>query len=230
GAPTPTPVVAPLDLRTALDLAAKNNRRIEVARQQLAAVEEQVYDVRGRLLPASTGTGRYTWNSDRLRNQLAVDPALLPPGFPNSFVIREKDYGNVNGTTILALDVTGELQHALFAAQAGYRGEQARVWATTLEQQIQAVQSYFQYLEAQRLREVTEQTIASYQRQLDDAKSRFDAGRVTKNDVLVVQVTLQDAQQELVRRDLEIARARWNLNQTVGAEVNAPVEVVDVTE
>jgi outer membrane protein len=221
------PPVPRLDLRTALELAAKNNRRIEIARQQLGIAEEQVYDVRGRLLPATTATGRYTWSSDPIRNQLQL-PSSAPPGFPSSFVIREKDYGNVNGTVLLPLDITGELRHALLAAQAGYRGEQSRVWATTLEQQIEVVQSYFLYLQARSLREVTEQTIALDQRQLDDAQTRFDAGRATKNDVLVVQVALQDAQQELVRRELDIDRARWNLNQVVGGDVNAPLEVVDV--
>jgi len=224
----PVAPVARLDLLTALELAEKNNRRIEIAREQVASAAEQVVDTRGRLLPATTGSGRYTWYSDTLRNQLQVDPSLLPPGFPNSFIIREKDFGVLNGTTQLALDVTGELRHALYAAQAGYRGEKARLWATTLEQQILVVQSYFQHLEALRLRVVTEQTIASYRRQLEDADSRFSAGRVTKNDVLVVQVALQDAEQELVRRDLEIDRTRWNLNQAIGADINAPLTLADV--
>jgi len=227
-AATPAPTVARLDLRTTLELAARNNRRIEIARQQVAGAAERVYDARGRLLPASTGSGRYTWYSDPLRNDVNLPPDLFPPGVTPSFVFRQDNFGTVNGTTLLPLDVTGELWHALFAAQAGYRGEQARLWATTLEQQFLAVRAYFQHLEALRLREVTRQTIALYRRQLDDAQTRFDAGRVTKNDVLVVQVALRDAEQVLVRRDLEVDRTRWNLNQQIGGDIDASVELEDV--
>ena len=224
----PQPAAERLDLRTALAMAARNNRRIEIARRQLAIAEEQVYDVRGRLLPATTGSGRYTWYSDPLRNDVNLPPDLFPPGATPSFVIRQQEFGVLNGTTQLPLDLTGELWHALAAAQAGYRGEKARLWGTTLEQQLQVVQAYFQLLEARRLRGVTEQTIALFRQQLDDAESRFNAGRLTKNDVLVVQVALRNAEQVLVRRDLDIDRARWNLNQVVGAGIDAPLELVDV--
>lgn len=230
GVPSAPATPGPLDLRTALERAASNNRRIESARQQLAITEEQVYDVRGRLLPATTGSGRYTWYSDPLRNKLNLPAGVLPPGVNPAFIIREQDFGTVNGTTILPLDITGELRHALYAAQAGYRGEKARLWATTLEQEFLVVQAYYQHLEAQRLREVTEQTLGLNRSQLDTANTRFDAGRVTKNDVLVVQVAVRDAKQELVRRNLEIDRTRWNLNQAMGADINAPLELVDVRQ
>jgi len=227
------PANGPLDLPTALDLAARGNRRIAEAAKEVDSAREHVVDARGRLLPATTGVGRYTWYTDSqtVHSPLpAAFAAQLPPGSPTSFniKIRDADFGVVNGTLALPLDVSGELRHALAAAQAGYRGETARLWATTLDQHALVVRSYFDLLQAQRLREVTEQTIALDQQQLTVAQSRFDHGRVTKNDLLVVQVALQNAQQQLVQRDLQIAEARWNLNQTIGAEVNAATELVDV--
>src|SRR5262249_47428362 len=123
---------------------------------------------------------------------------------------------------------SGEIRHLLSAAQAGYRGERARLWATTLDQQLQVVRAYYDMLEAQRLRQVTQETITLDRQQLAVADSRFRNGRVTKNDVLVVQVALQNSQQELVQRDLLIDQARWALNQAIGADVNAPRELVDV--
>src|SRR5262249_10653788 len=113
--------------------------------------------------------------------------------------------------------------------QAGYRGEQARVWATMLGEQANVVEAYFQLLEALRLREVAEQTMALRREQLDEAQSRFDSGRLTKNDLLVVQVAARNTEQEIRRRELAIERARWRLNQVVGIEVNAPTAPVDVT-
>jgi outer membrane protein TolC len=226
---------ARLDLREALALAAGGNRRIADAERLVAAARERVWDARGRLLPETTASARYTWYTDRLTNQLpgTLAAALTAQGAPASalptgFTIRDEQFGTVNGALAVPLDVTGELQHVLTAAQAGYRGERARLWATTLDQQALVVRSYFDVLEAERLREVTDQTIAFDRQQLADAQTRFDAGRLTKNELLVVQVALKNAEQLRVRQDLTVDRARWALNETLGLPVDAPTEPVDV--
>jgi outer membrane protein TolC len=225
------PATAALDLPAALALAAKGNRRIAEAAQQVAAARARVHDARGRLLPSTTGTARYSWYTDAQTNQVDFPPGILPLGVaPPEVTVRDADFGTVNGTLTLPLDLSGEIRHALAAAQAGYRGERARLWATTLEQQMAVVRAYFQLLEAQRLREVTLQTIALDRQQLATAERRFHTGRLTKNDLLVVQVALRNAEQELEQRDLLIDQARWTLNQAIGAEVNASVELVDVRD
>jgi outer membrane protein TolC len=228
----PTTVVAAavgteaLDLPAAVALATRGNRRIAEAQTTLAMAAERVGDTRGRLLPGTSASGRYTWYTEPLTNQINLPAGILPAG--QSITIRERQFGTVNGTLTLPLDLSGELRHTLKAAQAGYRGEQARLWATTLEQQVLVVRSYFQLLEAQRLREVTEETLAVDRQQVETASARFRNGRVTKNDQLVAQVALSNAEQELVRRDLAIDQARWQLNQSIGAAVNAPTRLVDV--
>jgi outer membrane protein TolC len=227
--PTPSsPAV--LNLAAALALAATHNRRIAEADTFVASAGERVVDVRGRLLPNTTGQGRYTWYTDSLTTSAALPPGLLP-GAPATFNIktRDADFGTVNGTLSLPIDLSGELRHALAAAQASYRGEQARAWATNLEQQTLVVRSYFDLLEALRLREVTQQTLALYRQQLATAQSRFDNGRVTKNQLLVVQVALRNAEQQLLQRDLAIERARWTLNQVIGAAIDAATDIEDVT-
>jgi outer membrane protein TolC len=161
---------------------------------------------------------------------VSFPPGALPAGVrPPVVAIREAEAGVLNGTVTLPLDVSGELRHALAAAQAGYRGERARSWATALEEQVAVVRAYFQLLEAERLKEVTEQTMAAERRQLASAEARYTAGRLTKNDLLVVQVTLLSGEQRLVQRALAIAEARWALNQAVGLPVDAPTAVANVT-
>ncbi len=230
-AAVPAAPSGPLDLRAALLLAASGNRRIAEAEKQVDAAHARFLDARGRLLPTTIGTARYTWYSDPQTTSVNLPPGLLPAGTtPPSVKIRDSDVGTVNGTVTLPLDLSGEIRHLLSAAQAGYRGERARLWATTLEQQLEVVRAYYDLLEAQRLREVTLQTIAVDREQLSVADSRFRNGRATKNDVLVVQVALQNAQQQLVQRDLAINQARWGLNQAIGVAVNAATELIDVHE
>src|SRR5205085_11663057 len=106
-------------------------------------------------------------------------------------VVREKEFGVANGTVTVPLDLTGELLHALAASQAGYRGERARTWATHLGEDVAVVRAYFQLLEAERLRDVTRETIAVERQHYKTAQDRFSAGRPMKNEVLVADVALR---------------------------------------
>lgn len=222
GARSGRPLV--LTLADALARGATDNRRLAEARAQLAIARQQVWEARGRLFPATTGSGRYTWNTSAQTNAIQI------PGAPvQSITIRDRDLGTISGVASLPLDVSGEIRHALAAAQAGYRGEAARLWATTLEQDLVVIGAYYNLLEAERLREVTLQTIGLHRQQLAFSEDRFRSGRLTKNEVLVVQVASRNAEQELRRRDLAIDEARFALNQAVGLPIAAPTEVADVS-
>jgi outer membrane protein len=222
---------APLDLATALSLAAARNRRIAEAKQQVDEARWRVYETRGRLLPTTTASGRYSWYTDRRVTNVELPPGLLPPGTePPVVAVQEKEFGVLNATVTLPIDLTGEIRHALLAAQAGYRGEAARAWAVQLEQEVAVTRAYFGLLEAQRLREVALQTQAANRTQLANAQKRYDEGRLTKNELLVVEVAVSNTDQELLQRDLAIARWRWALNQSVGLPVDAPTRLVDVSD
>lgn len=215
-----------LDLNDVLELASRNNRRIRESQAALDASAARVRDSRGRLLPQTTGSGRYTWYSDELTNRIDIPLPDIPS--PQSIVLREAHQGSLNGTVSLPLDFSGELLQSLAAAQAGYRGERARLWATTLDQHAAAVRAYFQLLQSQRLRVVTEQLIALDREQVEHADALFGSGRATKNDLLVAQVALRNAEQRLVQRNLAIDRARWNLNELLGLRIDAPTQLADV--
>jgi outer membrane protein TolC len=218
-----------LDLETTLALASRGSRRLAEQREELAIARERVNEARGRLLPNVTGQARYTWSSDALTNQVELPSVVLLPGVaaPN-VVLREKDATTANGTLLWPIDLSGEIRHALVAAQAGYRGEAARVWAVELDEHVRAIRAYYELLEAQHLREVAEQALATYREQLGVARSRYELGRLTKNDLLVVEVAVANAEQSLVQRALAIDRARWALNEVTGLDVDAPTRVRDV--
>jgi outer membrane protein TolC len=222
---------APLDLASALTLAANRNRRIAEAQQQVDEARWRVYEARGRLLPTTTASGRYSWYTDARTTDVELPPGTLPPGAdPPIVAVQEQKFGTLNATVTLPVDLFGEIRHALLAAQAGYRGENARAWAVNLDQQVAVTRAFYGLLEAQRLREVVLQTQAANRAQLANAQGRFDEGRLTKNELLVVQVVLRNVDQELLQRDLAIARWRWALNENIGLPVDAPTEVADVLE
>jgi outer membrane protein TolC len=232
-AATPAPTAAVYDLRAALDAAGLANRAVRAAdvRQQIA--RRRALEARGLLFPTTTAGARYTWFSDVQSTTARVPAGAISPGVPPTdatfpVVLSDSDAATVNAQILLPLDLSGEIRQTLAAAQAGYRGEAARRWATELEADLDVTRAYFDRLAAQRLREVTEQTIALYQRQLHDADERFRAGRLTKNEVLEVQVVLRNAEQRKVQEDVLVDRTRWAFNQAIGVAIDAPTEVVDV--
>ena len=112
-------------------------------------------------------------------------------------------------TSTLPLDLSRRDTKTLTAAQAGYRGERGAGVGDHLEQKVAVIRAYFDLLEAQRLRTSWSRTSPLDREQLANAQSRFDAGRLTRNELLVVQVALQDGEQQLRRRDFAIDQARW---------------------
>lgn len=217
---------APLTLADALTLATRGNRPTAIAGLRAEQAAAGVGDARGRLLPNVTGNGRYTWFTDPGSNTF-IPP--IPGAGPATIIIRDQQFGTLGGTALVPLDIWGELRHGLAAAQAGYRGERARLWSTTLEQQLAVVRAYFQVLTAKQLLAVTDETITYRRRQVADAEARVAAGRLTRNELLVVQVALEDAEQRRVTQALGADRARWSLNDAIGLPVDAPTRVVDVT-
>lgn len=230
-APRPPPAAQVYDLRAALAQAAQANRPLAAAGVRSEIARRRALEARGLLLPSTTAQGAYTWYSDVRSTEPTLPPSVqLPPGESFRVVLSDSDAGTINALFSLPLDVSGELRQLLAAAQAGYRGEAARRWATELDQDVLVIRAYYDRLAAERLREVTEQTVALYQKQYDDADQRFQAGRLTKNEVLEVQVVLRNAQQRMQQHDLAIDRARWVFNEAIGVDVNAPTQVVDVRE
>jgi outer membrane protein TolC len=230
-APRPAPPAPSVyDLHRALAQAAQANRAIAAAGTRTEIARAQALEARGLLLPSTTAQGAYTWYSDTRSTQVTLPADVLPPGVNPSVVVSDSSAGTINALFSQPIDLSGELRQTLAAAQAGYRGAAARRWATELEQDLAVVRAYFDRLAAVRLREVTQQTIALYERQLNDAEQRFQAGRVTKNEVLEVQVALRNGQQRLQQDEVAIARSRWAFNQAIGVDVNAPTEVADVRE
>lgn len=219
----------PLDLAAALDLASRRNRAIAASAAGLEAAAGQVAVARSALLPTNSVRGAYNWFSEEQTNSIDIDPALFPPGTSLPVVtVRQQDFATVSAAVRLALDLSGELRHGLGAAQASYRAEAARAWATRLDEEKNVVAAYLGLLEAMRLRDVELETQRLYERQFADASSRFQVGRLTRNEVLVVEVALATTRQVLLRLDTTVAAQRRALNRATGLEIHAATQVVDI--
>jgi outer membrane protein TolC len=223
-------LATPLSLATVVQLASTQSRRLAEADRDVAIAGARVSEARGRLFPALSAQGRYTWYSDEQTTGVDFPPQALRlfGGQAPIVVVRQQDFGVVNGTATVPIDVFGEITKRLTATQAGYRAEEARRFATLLDEQVAAVRAYFMLLEVERLRGVADLQLASERVQLENAESGVSAGRLTRNELLVVQVAVRNSEQLVRRLDLDASRARWALNTVIGRPVDAPTRVVDV--
>jgi len=223
-APPPVDAATPLTLDDVVRLAALESRRLAEADRDVDVAAARVREARGRLFPSVSSQARYSWNTDAQSNTVNFG------GQTRSIEVQERQYGTASGTVSVPIDLFGEITKGLTSAQAGYRAEQARRYATELDEQVAAVRSYFRLLETQRLRVVDEQTLAAQRQQVANAQSGVDAGRLMKNELLVAQVAVQSSEQQVRTRDLQIAQARWDLNTVIGRPIDAPTRVADVAE
>ena len=222
-APPPVDAATPLTLDDVVRLAAVESRRLAEADRDVDVAAARVREARGRLFPSVSSQARYSWNTDAQSNTVDVGG-----GQTRSIEVQEKEFGTASGTVSVPIDLFGEITKGLTSAQAGYRAERARRYATQLDEQVAAVRAYFRLLETQRLRVVDEQTLEAQRQQVKNAQSGVDAGRLMKNELLVAQVAVQSSEQQLRTRDLQIAQARWDLNQVIGRPIDAPTRVADV--
>jgi outer membrane protein len=224
---TAEPLPRTLDLTSALDLASRHNRSMKIAGASVDAAAGGVAVARSALLPSTQIRGGYIWYSDEQTNTVEFEGE--DPGFIPTVTVREQDFATVSAAMRLALDFSGELRHGLQAAQAGYRAEQARAWATRLEEETSVLAAYFGLLEAERLRQVAVHTVRLHEQQLRDATSKFDQGRLTRNEVLVVDVALAGTRQIVLQLENAIQNARRRLNRATGLPVAAPTDARDVS-
>lgn len=218
----------PIDLATALDRARRENRRLSATRAGLEASAADVTRALGRFLPATTASGRYARHTEPRTNRISELPLASPGTAPPSVTIRDSEEATASGRIELPIDWSGELRASLEAARSGYRSEAARVAAIELEEQAGVVGAYFGFLESSALLGVAEERIRVLDEQLANARSRFDAGRLTKNELLVVEVALADARHERYRRELTRRHRRAELNRRIGAPIVAATEPIDV--
>ncbi|MDQ6611469.1 MAG: TolC family protein [Gemmatimonadota bacterium] len=102
------------------------------------------------------------------------------------------------------------------ASESNYRLEQQNV-------ALQASATYDSLLVAYRHREILTDTRKLASDFLIRTQARFDAGTAAKLDVIQAQVSVAQAQTELIANERDIAAAQASLNRTLGRVIGAPI-------
>lgn len=93
---------------------------------------------------------------------------------------------------------------------------------------LQVKQGYFGLLRVNRFKQVAADMVNLVQTHVDNSTKFYDAGLIAKNDLLIAEVKLADAKQQLVVAEHTLAMAQAGLNSLIGLDLNSPVTVFDV--
>jgi TolC family type I secretion outer membrane protein len=86
---------------------------------------------------------------------------------------------------------------------------------------------YYNLLRAMRLREVAQEQVRLSEEQLRRSESMYEIGSVAKVDVLQARAQLGQVRISLYNQDKAVRQAQAVLNNAMGVDVNAPVDIVD---
>jgi len=203
----------PLTLAQAGALAAQSSPALTAAAQTLAQAGARIGQAQAQR------RFQITFNSTAsLSNANVYQP---PPA--------QETFGTLQNTLTIPLPTGARSGFAIRQAQEQFGAARAQYDAARLALAAQVAAAYFDLLRRQALLAVAQETLASDERALGDARKRKAAGDVAQLDVLQAQVPAAAAQAALDGAENDLAVARQTLNSLLGRPLDGELPVADVT-
>jgi len=189
-----------LDLETAVRYALDHNYTILQAREVIRQQEGLIMQVRGQVIPNVGATGGY------LRNAAAIS-TIIPA---------ENQEWTVLLKATQAIYAGGGIDASIRNAKS-LRDAAAFDLQTTIDTALLDVRTkFYNVLLGREQVRVQEENVQLYQRQLTDARHQFHAGTVSNFEVLRAQVSLANAQPDLITARNNYRLAIEQLRQSLG--------------
>jgi len=209
-----------LTLSEGLKTVVDSGRDVTIARSYEDAARSSVSLARSPWLPSIDVYGRQTW--------LHYEPQAKTPfgPFPSSqdnFIT----YG-IKATQIL-YDF-GRTSSTINAAKYGLASREIETGRTRNLSALEFITTFLDLLEADKLLLVAREEVRRYEAHKKDTESRFNAGIVTKNEVLQVAVTLADSRQRSLTADNLRAIRASKINSLLMKPLNDQVQAEEITE
>ncbi|MFL5307297.1 MAG: TolC family protein [Polyangia bacterium] len=187
------PAGRPLTLDTALATAKRANRTLAVEKYRLAGARTNTEAAWAALFPIITAQGRYTHNYKNAVVNFGTEP----------FTILKQEQLDANISATMPL-IAPAAYPALDAVKKGVRSSEANYEASESNVLLNVAQVFFLAAAADEVLVSRQSNIAVSRATLENAKTRFAAGTVTKVDVDRAELAVVRAEQ--IARDAEYAR------------------------
>jgi len=218
-----------LTLPEGLKLAVKQNTLIDIAREEENIYRAESLIARSKMLPELNG--------DLSQTVLAYRPEAFFGSFPGiqgseSVPLSEKDF--------LSYSLTVQQTLYDFRANAAHYEASLKI-LDTKKMDVDRIRNlvaldfsfaYFNLLEAEKRVIVAEDEVKRLELHLKDARSLYDAGVITRNDLLQteVRISISDAKQRLLTSRSRKVMAVTRLNNILGMPLKEDTRIMDVKE
>jgi outer membrane protein TolC len=213
------PSVSPaLTLEEGLKIVSEFGRDIKIAQSMEESARGTVSLARSPWLPQVDLYGRETW--------LRYQPEAKTPfgAFPTS----QDQFLTYGVKANQLLYDFGKAASSIDAAQYALKAREIETGRAKNRSALDFITAYYNLLEAEKLLKVASEEVKQYEAHKHDAQVRYEAGVVTKNEVLQADVTLANSRQRFLNvENLRSLRAS-RVNSLLLKPLNEAVQVEEV--
>jgi outer membrane protein len=208
----------PLTLEESIKIAMERSLTLHSATMGVVGSEFRRKEAITNFLPL--WTGQYGWT--RYNQPIPIGT------FGTAASAQDRDVFNLS-TTLNQPVFTGGFNLATYRfAKLGVGLSRETLETAKRDLVLQVRVGYFTILRADKFLAVAEQQVKNFEAQLEVTKAFFDVGIVPKNDVLLAEVNLANAKQQLVKAANDLATAKASFNILLRREVSTTFEVADI--
>jgi len=206
----------PLTLEEAIRLALKGNRAFQIAQRSVEKARERIGEARGAGNLQIQSSSTYT-RFDR------VATARFGP--------QQVRLGNIeNRVAVLTLtqpvDISGVIRNGVRAASLGYELTLLDYERARNELILQVTNAYQNVARAESFVRVAEEALKNAQERLRITRVQVDTGVASRFDLLRAETQVAQNEQALLNARNQVELAKAALNNLLGRDLNAPVQVV----
>ncbi len=209
-----------LTLEEGLKILADTGRDVKIARSDEEAARNSVSLARSPWLPQVNAYGYETWLKYQPEAKFGI---LTAPTSQDKFLT----YG-VQATQIL-YDF-GKTSSSIDAAQFGLKAREIETRRARNRAALEFIIAYYDLLEAEKLLQVAAEDVDRYEAHQKDAEIRYNAGVVTRNEVLEAEVKLADSRQQYLTQDNLRSLRASRVNSLLQRPLDDAVQVEEVAK
>lgn len=200
--------------------ALNYNHDLKSAEKNLAASQEAIRIAKGEFLPKLNSAASYKYAGNP--SELTLDLPMFDTPF--GFQANHNQYG-ATLSLMQPIYSGGRLRNALKVSELESQMVSDQSEALKLSVIYQTDMKYWTTAANAELVEVSESLKKSIENLVSIVKQRVEAGAVSRNDLLMAEVKLNDAEFQLLQIENQLAINRMGLNSFIGEELNAQLPI-----
>jgi outer membrane protein len=206
-------------LADAIALAYQTNPTLQEQRANQRALDETYVQARTGLRPTIGATAQAVDRETKLANPTTSFVDTNGDGTPDSLANTDTIRSNSSAATISVtqpLYTGGRVTSQISASEADVMQGRQQLRQVEAGVLLNVVQVYVDVRRDQERLRINEENVTVLQRQLDEAKARFDVGEITRTDVALAEARLAASRAGLASAQASLAISRANYAAIVG--------------